>query len=215
VTALLLVRTGTANVASVRAAFRREGLEPELSEDAGAVRAAERVILPGVGAFGTAMENLARAGLASALRERIAAGRPTLAVCLGLQLLGRSSEESPGVAGLGVLPVSATRFPEGELRVPHLGWNRVVPDAPADVGGVGGGGGGSALLAEGYAYFAHTYRLTEVPDGWAAARCDYGGPFVAALERGPVLACQFHPELSGAYGRRLLRAWLERSAVSC
>jgi imidazole glycerol phosphate synthase glutamine amidotransferase subunit len=153
------------------------------------------------------MENLERTGLVAALRERIEAGRPTLAVCLGLQLLAEGSEESPGVAGLGVLPVRAERFPAGALRVPHLGWNRIVPDREG------------GLLDEGYAYFAHTFRVTDVPAGWTAARCEYGAPFVAALERGAVLACQFHPELSGAFGRDLLRRWLaqspEESAVSC
>ena len=125
---VLVVRTGTANLASMLAGLRRVGASPELTEDPGAVRSAERVVLPGVGAFAAAMQQLDAAGLASALAERARAGRATLAVCLGLQLLGDASEESPGARGLGVLSGTARRFPES-VRVPQMGWNRVEPDA--------------------------------------------------------------------------------------
>lgn len=198
---VVLVRTGTANIASVSAALRREGCEPVLTEDAGDVRTAERLVLPGVGAFGAAMANLERAGLAGPLRERIEAGRPTLAVCLGLQLFAEESEEAPGVRGLSLFPGRARRF-VGDLRVPHLGWNEVRAEA---------GGAGQPMVESGYAYFANTYHLDSVPAGWTAARCRYGTDFVAAAERGSVLACQFHPELSGAWGKALLRRWIERS----
>lgn len=192
---LVVVRTGTANLASVLAALRRLGADPRVTVDPEAVRAADRAVLPGVGAFGACMARLVEAGLVDALRERVTAGRPLLAVCLGMQVLGEASDESPGVPGLGLLPATARRFPAGP-RVPQLGWNRVEPRPDA------------RLLTPGHAYFANSYRFEAIPAGWSGATSDHGGPFVAALERGPVLACQFHPELSGGWGRALLERWL-------
>ncbi|MGM0574589.1 MAG: imidazole glycerol phosphate synthase subunit HisH [Myxococcota bacterium] len=191
-----VLETGTSNIASVLAALRRVGAEPFLTSDVRDARDTERVMLPGVGAFGAAMRTLRDSGLAEAVAARVREGRPLLAVCLGLQLLCESSEESPGVEGLGVVPGTVRRFSEGVM-VPHFGWNRVVPAE------------GACLLEEGYAYFANSYRLEAIPEGWSGATCEHGGPFVAALERGPVLACQFHPELSGAWGENLLRRWME------
>ena len=190
-----VISTGVANVASVIAALRRLGCAAAVSVDADRVRDADHVVLPGVGTFEAGMRALREAGLVEALRARIDAGRSTLAICLGLQLLLEGSEESPGVEGLGVVPGVARRL-AGGVRVPQLGWNRVTPDEAC------------ALLDEGCAYFANSYALQEPAEGWSAASCDYGGRWVAAIERGAVLACQFHPELSGAYGSRLLRAFL-------
>ncbi|MBM4394407.1 MAG: imidazole glycerol phosphate synthase subunit HisH [Deltaproteobacteria bacterium] len=192
---VVIVRTGTANLASVVAGLARAGAAARLTEDPAEVASAPRLVLPGVGALGAAMERLDALGLSGPLADRVRAGRPTLAVCLGLQLLAERSDESPGVPALGVVPGNATRF-SGPVRVPQLGWNRVVP------------GPGCRLLEEGFAYFANSYRLEAPPPGWSAALADHGGPFVAAMERGPVLACQFHPELSGAWGLSLLRRWL-------
>jgi glutamine amidotransferase len=194
--AILIVPTGTANTASVVAGLRRAGARAAFTSDPVAVRDAERIVLPGVGAFGAALAQLQRLGVLAALGERIRAGRPTLAVCLGLQLLAETSEESPGARGLGVLRAEVQRFPAG-VRSPQMGWNRVEADE------------GCRYLEPGHAYFANTYRLTDAPIDWAIARSSYGGPFVAALERRGVLACQFHPELSGAWGTRLLGRWLE------
>ena len=109
----------------------------------------------------------------------------------------RSSEESPGAEGLGLIEASITRFP-ATVRVPQMGWNHVAPT-------------GCELLQPGHAVFANTYRLDRIPDGWAGATTDHGGPFASAIERGPILACQFHPEISGDYGRDLLRRWLARA----
>lgn len=190
-----VVRTGAANVASVEAALERAGavVTPVLcAED---VAAAPRLVLPGVGAFGAVARRLRASGLADALAARVGSGRPTLAICLGLQLLALGSEEDPGVPGLGVIGVGVTRFSDA-VRVPQLGWNRVCA------------GRGCRLLQDGFAYFANSYKLDSIPDGWAGALADHGGPFVAALERGPVLACQFHPELSGAWGQALLERWM-------
>lgn len=191
-----VVRTGVANLASVLAALERAGAEPVLAEDPDAIRSADRLVLPGVGAFGAAMGELRRLGIVDALRERIRAGRPTLTVCLGLQLLAATSEESPGEAGLGVVDADVTRF-QGAVRVPQMGWNHVEP------------GAGARWVRPGYAWFANTFKLDRVPPGWSGATADHGGSFVAAIERGDVLACQFHPELSGAWGADLLARWVE------
>ena len=196
-----VVPTGTANLASIRAAFARLGSRAVETTDPRVLRIADRVVLPGVGSFAAGCEALERLALRDVLSERIAAGRPTLAVCLGMQLLGESSEEAPGASGLGACSARAERFPN-DVRVPQLGWNRIEPDAA------------SRFVTPGFAYFANSYRVAEPPDGWAVAWADHGGAFVAALERGSVLACQFHPELSGAWGADLLRRWLEGGA-SC
>ncbi|MEM9379248.1 MAG: imidazole glycerol phosphate synthase subunit HisH [Planctomycetota bacterium] len=203
---LVMVRTGVANVASIEAAFRRLGLSVEATDDAERVARATAVVLPGVGAFGAGVERLQVGGLGDALAARIAAERPTLAVCLGLQLLGRASDEAAGATGLGVLPATAKRL-DGAPRLPHFGWNRVEPDP------------GSTLLAPGDAYFAHTFCFRDADadalraDGWRVATTVEGEPFVCAVERGSVLACQFHPELSGAYGRDLLARWLKSARL--
>jgi len=193
---VIVVRTGTANLASVLAGLRRVGAAPRLSDNAAEIEQAARVVLPGVGAFGAAMERLQETGLEQVLRERIAAQRPTLAICLGMQLLCEGSEETPGVAGLGAVAGEVTRI-SGAVRVPQLGWNRVEADESC------------RLLNSGYAYFANSFKLDAVPIGWRAAYTDHGGRFVAAMERGPVLACQFHPELSGRWGLELCRRWFQ------
>ena len=158
------------------------------------------MVLPGGGAFAAAAEALDELELREPLRERIEAGRATLAICLGFQLLCEGSEESPGAVGLGLIPATARRF-GGELRVPQLGWNRVEPV-------------GAGLIEPGHAYFANSYHVPELPPGWAGATTDYGGVFASAVERGALLACQFHPELSGAWGSALLARWVARSRVA-
>lgn len=203
---VVLVRTGVANVASVTAALRRLGVQPRLSDDPDEIRRAGAVVLPGVGAFGAGMARLESAGLVTPLRARVERGEPTLAVCLGAQLLGLESEEEPGICGLGVAPTRTRRL-VGAPRLPHFGWNQVEPD------------GGCSMVPSGEAYFAHSYRLDDDAalgaEGWSIARTVEGERFVAAIERGAVLGCQFHPELSGAYGEALLQRWLERAALAC
>lgn len=194
-----VVPTGTANLASVLAAFRRLGAGTGLSHDASEVADAACVVVPGVGSFGAAMGALDRAGMREALSARVNAGRPTLAICVGMQLMAEKSEEAPEQAGLGVIHDGLERFGPG-LRVPQMGWNQVAADA------------GCRFLQDGWAYFANSYRLGSVPSGWAGATSDYGGGFVAGLERDGVLGCQFHPELSGAWGSALLARWLEAVA---
>lgn len=196
---VMIIDTGLANVRSVEVALGRLGaVTRRVAEPADLARAG-RVVLPGVGAFGPGMANLHARGLASSLRQRALAGRPLLAVCLGLQLLCEGSDEDPGGRGLGVIPARVRRLPRA-ARVPHMGWCAVA-----------GGGAGPA----GHAYFAHSYAVPGADlgrlraGGWELLEADHGGPFLAAARKGGVLACQFHPELSGGWGAALLRAWLE------
>jgi len=190
----VVIETGAANSASVLSGLTRAGANPTLVESPQAVRSADRVVLPGVGAFGPAMEKLTRCGIAEALVERVTADRPTLAICLGFQLLFSGSEESPGVPGLGVIDRQITAFDE-TVTVPQMGWNRVTP------------GAGSTLEA-GWAYFANSYKAQALPADWAVTTATHGSVFAAAAQRGAVLACQFHPELSGPWGQRILKEWL-------
>ncbi len=197
--AVTVVRTSTANLASVLTGFERLGCRVRATDDAGDVAAAERLVLPGVGAFAAAQRAIAAHGLEDALRERIERGRPTLGICLGMQLMATGSEEAPGVAGLGVFDGVVDGYESGEegWRVPQMGWNLVTPDDRCEI------------VPRGYAYFANSYRLATAPDGWLPVWCEYAGRFLAAVERGPVVGCQFHPELSGDYGKALLTRWLE------
>lgn len=193
---VVIIRTGTANMASVAAAFHRAGCRVRISDSADDVITAERLVLPGVGAFGAVAERIDALDLRATLVKRFDAGRPTLAICLGLQMLAADSEESPGADGLGIIPAQVTALPPG-VRSPQLGWNRVTASAHC------------ALLTDGAAYFANSYKLDAVPAGWSGALTDHGGSFVAAIERGTILACQFHPELSGAWGQGLIERWLK------
>ncbi len=199
---ILIVNTGTANLASVAAAFSRLDTNPIVTTDPRSVRETSLLVLPGVGSFGAAMQRLNELGLCDPLRDRLRLQRPLLAICLGMQLLCESSDESPGVPGLGVVSGRLRRF-EPPSRVPHMGWNQITP-AP-----------GASLLRPATMYFANSYQLDTVPDGWSGATTDYGRPFVSAVERGPILGCQFHPELSADDGHNLLRRWVSQETVTC
>ena len=190
-----MLPTGTANLASVLAAFARLGAPARIATDPAMVERAERVVLPGVGTFGAAVAGLREAGLDQAIAARVGAGGATLAMCVGLQVLFEESEESIGEKGLSSIEGRVGRFPAA-VRVPQFGWNRVEPEP------------GCRYLAPGHAYFANSYRVLAAP-GCRVATALHGERFVAALERDRVVACQFHPELSGAYGHQLIARWLE------
>lgn len=192
---VVIVDSGVANLASVQAAFGRLGVETRIAADPGAVRAASHVVIPGVGAFGAGISALRARNLDVAIHDAVDAGKPVLAICLGMQLLCDGSAESPGAGGLGVIHGSCERLPD-EYRVPHLGWNPVVADESC------------RTLETMEASFANSFALRSAPDGWSAAWATHGTPFVAALERGRILACQFHPELSGGPGLALIDRWV-------
>src|SRR5437773_2239853 len=200
-TDVIIVDSGVANLASITSAFRRVGARVAVTGESAAVRDAPRIVLPGVGAFAAGVGSLRARGLDSVIAAAVMRGTPVLGVCLGMQMLCEGSDESPGVAGLGLVAGTCRRLPE-HVRVPHLGWNTVT----AESGGT---------VASGVAAFANSYALRTAPPpappapaGWTAAWSTHGVRFVAALERARLLAVQFHPELSGAYGAALLERWL-------
>ena len=197
---LVIVDSRVANLASIAGAFRRLNATITVTADPDVVRTAASLVLPGVGAFGTGMAALRARGLDTVIRDLAARGTPLLGVCLGMQMLCEASEETPGVAGLAIIAGTCRRLP-ANVRIPHLGWNRVTPEPEA------------RLLSPGVAAFANSYALREGPAGWTTAWTTHGVPFIAALERGPTIACQFHPELSGAYGAALLERWLTGKTV--
>ncbi|MBN2887472.1 MAG: imidazole glycerol phosphate synthase subunit HisF [Chromatiaceae bacterium] len=196
-----LLDYGAGNVRSLRNAIHALGFSLTDIRRPEDILAAERLIFPGVGAFGAAMERLRRLGYVEPLREYLAAGRPFLGICIGLQVLFEGSEESPDTAGLGIIPGRIRRFETPDLAVPHMGWNdvRIARDSP--------------LFAD-YAgeklYFVHSYRAESTPENaaWVLAYSDYGAPFISAVQCGQLAAVQFHPEKSGAAGLRLLRHFL-------
>ena len=195
-----LAPTGVANLASIMAAFRRAPAEPILAANPAELAAADFAVVPGVGSFGSAMSALRASGMDEAIKDRITRGKATMGVCAGMQVFFEGSEESPGVAGLGIAAGYFKRFPS-DLPVPQLGWNLVSPGEPPE-----------GRIRRGWAYFANSYRLSDAPKEFAASWAEYGEPFVAALEKPPLLLCQFHPELSGPWGLDLIRAWLGASA---
>lgn len=192
---VLILPTGTANLASVEAAFQKLGARTKRALEPDEIASASHVVLPGVGTFGATMAGLDAAGFAAPIAERVKAGRPTLTMCVGLQVLFETSEESPGAEGLGVVEGEVGRFPSN-VSVPQFGWN-LIEAGPA-----------CRYLVSGYAYFANSFRVQAAP-GFSAAVADHGERFIAAFEHQDVVACQFHPELSGVFGLDLMRRWLE------
>lgn len=210
---VVIVDTGVANIASVIACLNRLGVPTALSADVSGVRDARAVFLPGVGSFTSGARSIDRLGLREVLRARVDADRPTCAICLGMQLMCETSQEGEGL-GLGVLPAAVERFPLG-VRTPQLGWNTVRVHPSRTIGSGAQGGQPSALTdhPSGFAYYANSYRVVDIDAvrdaGFDVATTEHGRRFVAAAARGRVLACQFHPELSGAWGTALVRRWLD------
>lgn len=186
------------NIKSVEKALAALSAETVVTRDAETILQADKVILPGVGSFGDAMEKLHRYGLVSIIRQVIDRGTPFLGICLGLQLLFESSEESPGVAGLGILEGKILRIPERDnLKVPHIGWNSLrFPNK---------GRLFSGIPEEPYVYFVHSYYLEAKDAGIVTAVSEYGVQIHASVECGNVFACQFHPEKSSDTGLSILR----------
>jgi glutamine amidotransferase len=201
-----LVDYGSGNLRSVAKALERPGLRVEVTGDAGSLPRADAIVLPGVGAFADCMASLRAKGLDDAVRSAIAAGRPYLGLCLGLQLLFDESEEHGRTVGLGILPGRVERFPERDpqgrpLRVPHIGWNTVRFSGAHPML--------ERLPPEDVYYFVHSYRVVPADPAHVVGRADYGGPFAAAAARGNLFAVQFHPEKSQSSGKRLLDAFAD------
>jgi glutamine amidotransferase len=189
---------GAGNLRSVENTLAAIGAEYVLMRDADGVRAATKILLPGVGHFGQMMRALDQLHVRDALLERIRAGVPFLGICLGLQALFESSEEAPDARGLALFEGAVRRFP-AVARVPHMGWNQL--ESRADSRLLDG------LDPRVFVYFAHSYYAPEVPA--TAATCTYSLPYTAVLESGNTFGVQFHPEKSGPAGQRIVRNFVE------
>ncbi len=185
------------NINSVEKALHTLGEETLITDRREEIEAADRVILPGVGAFGDAMERLNDSGLTEVIRRVAEQGMPFLGICLGLQLLFERSEESEGVAGLGILPGEILRIPDARgLKIPHVGWNSLEYPRKGKL---------FREIPEGaYVYFVHSYYLRAREEDIVTAVTEYGTQIHASVERGNVFACQFHPEKSSSVGLKLL-----------
>lgn len=196
---IAVIDYGAGNLHSVVNALDYLGAESVVTSDRDTILSADRVILPGVGAFGDAMRSMNEKGLTEAVKEAADGSRPFLGICLGLQLLFESSEESPGVEGLGVFKGSVVRIPDHGLKIPHMGWNNISLAKK------------SAILPDNnpFVYFVHSYYIKPENEEDVSARTEYGTVLDVAVERGNVFAVQFHPEKSGETGLGILKRFLE------
>jgi glutamine amidotransferase len=198
--------TGTGNLRSVEKALATAGADAFVTADPDAIARADKVVVPGQGAFGGCMAGLTRAGgaLEQAVRGAIAAGRPYLGICLGLQVLFEGSDEDPACRGLGIFPGRVRRLPATPgLKIPHMGWNSTQRGPAA------GAAAALATIPEGtFFYFVHSFYADPARAGDVALASEHGAPFCAAVARDNVFACQFHPEKSQAAGLAILRAFV-------
>ena len=199
---IAIVDYDAGNIKSVEKALQFLGQEPVVTIDKETLLQAEKVIVPGVGAFGDAMGKMHQYGLVEVLREIAAKGTPLLGICLGLQLFFESSEETPGVEGLGLLPGKIVRIPDKEgFKIPHMGWNSIqINPASRLLKGIEEGA---------YVYFVHSYYLQAENETDVAATTDYVVNIHAAAEHENIFATQFHPEKSGEIGLRILKNFIE------
>ncbi|WP_166240829.1 imidazole glycerol phosphate synthase subunit HisH [Paenibacillus turpanensis] len=196
---IAIVDYGIGNLHSVSKAVERLGYEAVITAERDELLQADGIILPGVGAFGDAMEQLRATGLGDVVREAVAAGKPLLGICLGMQLLFSQSEEYGQHEGLNLLPGKAIRF-EGGVKVPHMGWNKLeYRDAASPL---------FAGLEEGHVYFVHSYHVVADQPEHVLAVTDYERPVTAIVGSGNVFGMQFHPEKSGELGMKLLGNFL-------
>ena len=201
-----IIDYGVGNLFSLRSSFAAIGVEAEVTSDPGVIRGADRVILPGVGAFGDAADKLRESGLDRVVREEAERGKPLMGICLGMQLLFERSYEYGEHLGLGLLkgeirPI-AERIPAG-LKIPQMGWNalKIVRESPL-----------FRYTKNGeYVYFVHSYSAVKCEDSLLAST-EYGAELTACVGKGNVFGCQFHPEKSGEAGLRMLKAFCETEA---
>lgn len=193
------------NLKSVKKALEWLGEEAVITRDFHTVQQADRVILPGVGSFGTAMDQIKKYELHKVISEVIRAGVPFLGICLGLQLLFEGSEECDGVEGLGILRGGIVRLPkESGLKIPHIGWNSLTLQNNGRLF--------AGLEGQPYVYFVHSYYLRAEDPGIVTAVAEYGAAIHASVEQGRIFACQFHPEKSSETGMRILKNFLDVQA---
>lgn len=204
---IAIIDYGMGNLRSVQKGFEQVGFPAEITSDPAAILGADKIVLPGVGAFRDCISNLEQGGFVEPILKIIAEGRPFLGICLGLQLLFTESEEFGIHKGLGVIPGRVVRFPEGmiergeKLPVPHMGWNQILVRQPSPL--FEGIGNGSNV------YFVHSYYVKPEDPTVVTATCNYGIEFCAAIRHDNVMATQFHPEKSQGIGLKMLKNFAE------
>ena len=207
---IAIVDYGVGNLSSLRCSFAAIGAQAEVTSDPEKIQAADKIVLPGVGAFGDAADKLRASGLDRVLRQQAARGKPLLGICLGMQLLFEKSYEYGEHTGLGLIPGTVRPIAEvipANLKIPHMGWNALQfrgEKHPL-----------FRYLKEGdYVYFVHSFYAAECEQDTIAVT-EYGAPLTAAAARGNVMGCQFHPEKSGQVGLSILRAFWEMEGTGC
>ncbi len=195
---IAVIDYGVGNLFSVEKALIAAGGEVAVTSDAGTIKNADKLVLPGVGAFGDCMKNLENTGLIDVIKEEIQNKKPLLGICVGLQLLFEESEESPGVKGLGIFKGSIAKIDAKGAKLPHIGWNSLdITGVKGDIDLFDG------LKENSYVYFVHSYHANTGED-IITATTDYGEKVTAAIARENVAATQFHPEKSGDVGLKIL-----------
>ena len=204
---ITIVDYGMGNLRSVSKALESLGAKVRVTSDPQDVWAAEKLILPGVGAFPAAMQELTTRKLVDPIKSALAKGTRYLGICLGLQLLFDESDEGQGAKGLGIIPGKVARFASSSLKVPHMGWNRVFdprpPNTPIKCPLLRG------IEDERFMYFVHSYYAQPTEQVVVALETDYGGKFASMIWRGNIFATQFHPEKSQAVGLKLLENFID------
>lgn len=205
-----IIDYGMGNLFSVKRAFEHCGASTAVTEAAEGIRTARRLLLPGVGAFGDCMDNLRRRGLVDPIREAVAAGTPLLGICVGMQVLFEEGDEFGLHAGIGLFRGRVTRIPgSGERKVPHVGWAALLPARPWNQTVF------EAVQEPAGAYFSHSYAAQPADPDDELSYVDYRGIRIcAAVRRGGITACQFHPERSGATGLQVLEGFLRTSVAA-
>lgn len=200
---IAIVDVCSGNLRSVERALAQVGGDVAVTRDPDVVRRADKIVVPGQGAFGVFMHGLVERGLGESLREAIASGRPYLGICLGLQILFDESEEQGPCAGLGVIAGRVVRLAPGDpaLKVPHMGWNRLIQTRrdPLLAG----------LAGDAHAYFVHSYHALPADLSLRVVEAEHGIPITAAIRKDNLFACQFHPEKSQHVGLHILRNFVE------
>lgn len=190
---IAIIDYGAGNLVSVKNALDYLGVASKITSNAEDIEKAECIILPGVGSFGFMMESLRKLKLEEPLKKALLKGKPYLGICLGLQVLFEESEESPGIAGLGIFKGKVVKFKQG--KIPQIGWNNIKPR--------------KSLFKEGFVYFVNSYYPVSEDKEIIATTTDYFGDFVSAVQKDNITAMQFHPEKSGEFGLDLIRRWLQ------